>query len=209
MPSVRTTTAARWGKPPATRLSLATTRAILAVASYRDVWPYGFCVESSALESCDLLEVKPLTWSRPVSNVKTAAWSIGLNPAKTWSATCRASTVFAPTRMLPLMSTSTASFTGPSDSDRKSRILRGTPPSTILKSSFDRSLTKRPLRSRTTAATDTTSTDERKRGVDWEFSEPAWELAGEGNAISAARSMLVLTPAPVIPGTPPNLLPFI
>ena len=77
------------------------------------------------------------------------------------SAARRASAVRCAIRMLPLTSMSTASFTGPFTSARKSTMSRGWPASTISKSFFDRSVTNRPLRSRTTAATDTMSTDER------------------------------------------------
>src|SRR5476651_860555 len=84
--------------------------------------------------------------------------------------------------MLPLTSKSSAMLTPP-ESLRKSVIARGCPSSSTSKSRFERFWTKRPLRSRTTAETLTSST------FDLNVAAGACATARAGtNAASAARS---------------------
>ena len=93
----------------------------------------------SVSDACSLPRSAVNVWTSAsiVSNENTAASSAVARLAKMCSAARRASAVRCAIRMLPLTSMSTASFTGPFTSARKSTMSRGWPASTIWKSFFD------------------------------------------------------------------------
>ena len=84
----------------------------------------------SDARSFSRLDVNVWTSASIVSNENTAASSVLARLAKMCSAARRASTVRLAIRMLPLTSMSTAIFTGPFTSARKSMMSRAWPAST-------------------------------------------------------------------------------